>query len=201
MLPFIGHAARTKTPGPTAKSIPLSVYTTVLNHRPSGQLLRSHSTVRSHAARRARLHWQAKVLCALCLRQHSASEACVTSQAVAIDGRHSKYTLLIMTYESRLRMARLAVRHYSRCRSVGEVVIVWNAGKVRRRVGARRTHYCALIHLHMNCLQKCVTYQYCVWSIQWASSGTRLWLGLQLCCAPCPMVRGCSVQSKICPFL
>jgi len=54
------------------------------------------------------------------------------SQAVAVDGRYSKYTLMIMTYESRLRLAQLAVRHYSRCPSVGEVVVVWNAGRVRR---------------------------------------------------------------------
>jgi hypothetical protein len=51
-------------------------------------------------------------------------------QAVAVDGRYSKFTVMIMTYESRLRLAQLSVQHYSRCPSVGEVVIVWNAGKV-----------------------------------------------------------------------
>ena len=59
------------------------------------------------------------------------------SQAVEVGGRYSKYTLMIITYESRLRLAQLAVRRYSRCPSVGEVVIVWNAGKVRRSVGGQ----------------------------------------------------------------
>ncbi len=65
-----------------------------------------------------------------------------------MDGRYSKYTLMIMTYESRLRLARLAVRHYSRCPSVGEVVIVWNAGEVRMRFGTGQAYGYVLV---VNC--------------------------------------------------
>ena len=54
----------------------------------------------------------------------------MVAQAVAVDGRYSKFTVMIMTYESRMRLAQLSVRHYSRCPSVNEMVIVWNAGKV-----------------------------------------------------------------------
>ena len=64
--------------------------------------------------------------------QHQTGNRLLPAQAVAVDGRYSKFTVAIMTYESRLRLAQLSVRHYSRCPSVDEVVVIWNAGKVGR---------------------------------------------------------------------
>ena len=59
-------------------------------------------------------------------------------QEIAVDGRFSRFTLLLMTYESRLAMAQAAVRHYSRCPSTGEVLIIWNAGVVSELIISRK---------------------------------------------------------------
>ncbi|XP_078428133.1 glycosyltransferase family protein 47 isoform X2 [Wolffia australiana] len=40
----------------------------------------------------------------------------------------SQFTLVTMTYEARLWNLRLFVKHYSRCTSVREIVVVWNKG-------------------------------------------------------------------------
>ena len=74
-------------------------------------------------------------ICAHTQRMHGSHDVRCAAQALTLDGRYSKYTVMIMTYESRTRLAQLAVRHYSRCPSVGEVVIVWNAGEARSPCG------------------------------------------------------------------
>lgn len=43
--------------------------------------------------------------------------------------QHSQFTLLTMTYDARLWNLKLYIRHYSRCSSVREIVVVWNKGK------------------------------------------------------------------------
>jgi hypothetical protein len=48
---------------------------------------------------------------------------------VPVQGQHSQFTLLCMTYEARMSVLRHFVRHYSRCPSVSEIVLVWNNGK------------------------------------------------------------------------
>ncbi|OVA19439.1 Exostosin-like [Macleaya cordata] len=42
---------------------------------------------------------------------------------------YSQFTLLTMTYEARLWNLKMCVKHYSRCSSVREIVVVWNKGK------------------------------------------------------------------------
>ncbi|CAK9159604.1 unnamed protein product [Ilex paraguariensis] len=44
-------------------------------------------------------------------------------------GHYSQFTLLTMTYEARLWNLKMYVKHYSRCPSVREIVVVWNKGK------------------------------------------------------------------------
>ncbi|XP_077253112.1 glucosamine inositolphosphorylceramide transferase 1-like [Tasmannia lanceolata] len=44
-------------------------------------------------------------------------------------GHYSQFTLLTMTYDARLWNLKMYVKHYSRCSSVGEIVVVWNKGK------------------------------------------------------------------------
>ncbi|KAF9591720.1 hypothetical protein IFM89_006066 [Coptis chinensis] len=44
-------------------------------------------------------------------------------------GQYSQFTLLTMTYEARLWNLKMYVKHYSRCSSVKEIVIVWNKGE------------------------------------------------------------------------
>lgn len=46
-----------------------------------------------------------------------------------LKGHYSQFTLLTMTYDARLWNLKMYVKHYSRCSSVGEIVVVWNKGK------------------------------------------------------------------------
>ena len=50
--------------------------------------------------------------------------------SVPVHGQHSKFTLMVQSYDSRLENLKLYVQHYSQCPSVGEIVVVWNDGKV-----------------------------------------------------------------------
>ncbi|XVF82957.1 hypothetical protein PTKIN_Ptkin16aG0093700 [Pterospermum kingtungense] len=43
-------------------------------------------------------------------------------------GHYSQFTLLTMTYDARLWNLKMYVKHYSRCASVKEIVVVWNKG-------------------------------------------------------------------------
>lgn len=45
-----------------------------------------------------------------------------------LNGQYSQFTLLTMTYDARLWNLKMYVKHYSRCSSVGEIVVVWNKG-------------------------------------------------------------------------
>ncbi|KAK9282696.1 hypothetical protein L1049_010916 [Liquidambar formosana] len=49
-------------------------------------------------------------------------------EAYPLKGQYSQFTLLTMTYEARLWNLKMYVKHYSRCSSVGEIVVVWNKG-------------------------------------------------------------------------
>ncbi|XP_051130888.1 glucosamine inositolphosphorylceramide transferase 1-like [Andrographis paniculata] len=44
------------------------------------------------------------------------------------DGHYSQFTMLAMTYDARLWNLNMYVKHYSRCSSVREIVVVWNKG-------------------------------------------------------------------------
>lgn len=41
-------------------------------------------------------------------------------------GRHSKFTLMVMSYEARLQTLKHYVEHYSQCPSVGENIEGWS---------------------------------------------------------------------------
>ncbi|XP_050210519.1 glucosamine inositolphosphorylceramide transferase 1 [Mercurialis annua] len=45
-----------------------------------------------------------------------------------LNGYYSQFTLLTMTYDARLWNLKMYVKHYSRCSSVKEIVVVWNKG-------------------------------------------------------------------------
>ncbi|CAN6441738.1 unnamed protein product [Victoria cruziana] len=49
-------------------------------------------------------------------------------EAYMVKGQYSQFTMLTMTYEARLWNLKLYVKHYSRCASVREIVVVWNKG-------------------------------------------------------------------------
>ncbi|XP_038690798.1 glucosamine inositolphosphorylceramide transferase 1 isoform X2 [Tripterygium wilfordii] len=45
-----------------------------------------------------------------------------------LEGHYSQFTLLTMTYDARLWNLKMYVKHYSKCSSVKEIVVVWNKG-------------------------------------------------------------------------
>ncbi|GAB2250513.1 hypothetical protein Droror1_Dr00016763 [Drosera rotundifolia] len=45
-----------------------------------------------------------------------------------LKGQYSQFTMLTMTYDARLWNLKMYVKHYSRCSSVREIVVVWNKG-------------------------------------------------------------------------
>lgn len=47
----------------------------------------------------------------------------------AIGGQYSRFTLMVMSYEKRKKLLNWYIMHYSQCPSVGEILIVWNAGE------------------------------------------------------------------------
>ncbi|KAK4754551.1 hypothetical protein SAY87_002655 [Trapa incisa] len=49
-------------------------------------------------------------------------------ESYPLKGYHSQFTLLTMTYDARLWNLKMYIKHYSRCPSVKEIVIVWNKG-------------------------------------------------------------------------
>ncbi|CAN6457151.1 unnamed protein product [Victoria cruziana] len=49
-------------------------------------------------------------------------------EAYHFKGQYSQFTMLTMTYEARLWNLKLYIKHYSRCSSVREIVVVWNKG-------------------------------------------------------------------------
>ncbi|KAI4384372.1 hypothetical protein MLD38_002538 [Melastoma candidum] len=44
------------------------------------------------------------------------------------EGQYSQFTLLTMTYDARIWNLKMYIKHYSRCSSVKEIVVVWNKG-------------------------------------------------------------------------
>ncbi|CAH9105857.1 unnamed protein product [Cuscuta europaea] len=46
-----------------------------------------------------------------------------------MNGHYSQFTLLTMTYDARMWNLKMYIKHYSRCASVREIVVVWNKGK------------------------------------------------------------------------
>ncbi|KAK9158760.1 hypothetical protein Scep_005334 [Stephania cephalantha] len=44
-------------------------------------------------------------------------------------GHYSQFTMLTMTYDARLWNLKMYIKHYSRCSSVKEIVVVWNKGQ------------------------------------------------------------------------
>jgi Glycosyl transferase family 64 domain len=45
-----------------------------------------------------------------------------------LKGHYSQFTILTMTYDARIWNLKMFIKHYSRCSSVQEIVVVWNKG-------------------------------------------------------------------------
>ncbi|CAL9120051.1 unnamed protein product [Musa acuminata var. zebrina] len=51
------------------------------------------------------------------------------AEAYSLKGHYSQFTLLTMTYDARIWNLKTYVKHYSRCSSVREILVVWNRGQ------------------------------------------------------------------------
>lgn len=72
---------------------------------------------------------------------------CLQPQPVPVGGQYSKFTLMVMSYDKRLRELQWYVRHYSQCPSVGECMQGRHGGRgwagPRAAGGAASRQHCA----------------------------------------------------------
>ncbi|XP_072968911.1 glucosamine inositolphosphorylceramide transferase 1-like isoform X1 [Typha angustifolia] len=64
----------------------------------------------------------------ICMAVHFLFGGNGAEEAYAYRGQYSQFTMVTMTYEARLWNLKLYIKHYSRCESVREIVVVWNKG-------------------------------------------------------------------------
>ncbi|KAG1346344.1 glucosamine inositolphosphorylceramide transferase 1 [Cocos nucifera] len=64
----------------------------------------------------------------VCMAVHFLVGGNGAEEAYMYQGQYSQFTMLTMTYEARLWNLKLYIKHYSRCASVREIVVVWNKG-------------------------------------------------------------------------
>ncbi|CAD5182161.1 unnamed protein product [Musa acuminata subsp. malaccensis] len=64
----------------------------------------------------------------VCMSVHFLLGGNGAEEAYIFGGQYSQFTMVTMTYEARLWNLKLYVKHYSRCESVREILVVWNKG-------------------------------------------------------------------------
>lgn len=69
------------------------------------------------------------VVVVTCIGTHYIYGGTGSEEAYPINNHYSQFTMLTMTYDARLWNLKMYVKHYSRCSSVKEIVVVWNKGK------------------------------------------------------------------------
>lgn len=69
------------------------------------------------------------VLALTCIGTHHVYGGNGAEVAYPVKGQYSQFTLLTMTYDARIWNLKMFVKHYSRCSSVREIVVVWNKGQ------------------------------------------------------------------------
>ncbi|MQL74797.1 hypothetical protein Taro_007169 [Colocasia esculenta] len=65
----------------------------------------------------------------LCAAEHFLFGGDGSEQGYLFKGQYAQFTMVAMTYEARIWNLNLYIKHYSRCPSVREIVVVWNKGK------------------------------------------------------------------------
>lgn len=65
----------------------------------------------------------------ICAAEHFLFGGNGAEEGYTLRGQYSQFTLVTMTYEARLWNLKLFIKHYSRCASVREIVVIWNKGK------------------------------------------------------------------------
>jgi len=64
-----------------------------------------------------------------CIGTHYVYGGNGAEEAYPVKGHYSQFTMLTMTYDARIWNLKMYVKHYSRCSSVKEIVVVWNKGQ------------------------------------------------------------------------
>ncbi|XP_042472770.1 glucosamine inositolphosphorylceramide transferase 1 [Zingiber officinale] len=64
-----------------------------------------------------------------CIGTHYVYGGNGVDEAYSVKGHYSQFTLITMTYDARLWNLKMYIKHYSRCTSVGEILVVWNKGQ------------------------------------------------------------------------
>ncbi|WOL15247.1 hypothetical protein Cni_G24028 [Canna indica] len=64
-----------------------------------------------------------------CIGAHYVYGGNGAEEAYSVKGHYSQFTLVTMTYDARLWDLKMFVKHYSRCSSVHEILVVWNKGQ------------------------------------------------------------------------
>ncbi|ONK75708.1 uncharacterized protein A4U43_C03F19720 [Asparagus officinalis] len=64
-----------------------------------------------------------------CMGTHYVYGGNGAEEAYPVQEHYSQFTMLTMTYDARLWNLKMYVKHYSRCSSVREIVVVWNKGQ------------------------------------------------------------------------
>lgn len=67
-------------------------------------------------------------VCLMCMGVDNIYGGNNAEEAYSWKGHYSEFTLLTMTYDARLWNLKMYIRHYSRCSSVKEIVVIWNKG-------------------------------------------------------------------------
>lgn len=67
-------------------------------------------------------------VCAICVVVSSFFGGNGAQEPHPVNGQYSQFTMVAMTYDARLWNLQMYVKHYSRCTSVREIVVVWNKG-------------------------------------------------------------------------
>ncbi|KAH7428867.1 hypothetical protein KP509_09G020700 [Ceratopteris richardii] len=104
-------------------------------HRALSQLNRATSTVRGrilfHSCGGASLMLLCFVLgiISVCIGVRSFFGGNRAEEPYIVGGQYSQFTLIAMTYEARLWNLQMYVKHYSRCASVKEILVIWNKGQ------------------------------------------------------------------------
>jgi hypothetical protein len=68
-------------------------------------------------------------VCAVCMVVNCFFGGNGAEEPYSYEGQFSQFTMIAMTYEARLWNLKMYIKHYSRCASVREIVVVWNKGQ------------------------------------------------------------------------
>lgn len=104
-------------------------------HRALSRLNRSSSAIRGRIRLSSCAGASLLLLCffisvvSVCIGVRSFFGGNGAEEPYPVEGQYSQFTMVTMTYEARMWNLKMYIKHYSRCASVQEIVVVWNKGQ------------------------------------------------------------------------